>query len=84
MKKEAKKLGSKRRVRKDPGRALVVSFESLRGIPNSLPWKGELLAEIEGKKAKKEEELAKKKQEAREKNRLDRQQQQKDLEEPYN
>lgn len=39
-------------------------LECFRGIPNSLPWKGELLAEIEGKKAKKEEELAKKKQEA--------------------
>ncbi|CAK9037167.1 unnamed protein product [Durusdinium trenchii] len=69
VKKEAKKLGLKKRIRKDPG------------IPNSLPWKGELLAEIEVKKAKKEEELAKKKQEVKEKNKLDRQQQRKDAEE---
>jgi len=71
VKKEAKKLGQKRRQRKDPG------------IPNSLPWKGELLADIEVKKAKKEEELAKKKQEAREKNKLDRQMQQKEMEEMH-
>lgn len=71
VKKEAKKLGQKRRQRKDPG------------IPNSLPWKGELLADIEVKKAKKEEELAKKKQEARERTKLDRQQQQKEMEEMH-
>eukprot|EP00931_Biecheleriopsis_adriatica_P075863 TRINITY_DN49635_c0_g1_i1.p1 TRINITY_DN49635_c0_g1~~TRINITY_DN49635_c0_g1_i1.p1 ORF type:complete len:478 (-),score=157.04 TRINITY_DN49635_c0_g1_i1:75-1508(-) len=53
VKKEAKKLGLKKRVRKDPG------------IPNTLPWKAELLADIEQKKARREEDLAKKRAEAK-------------------
>ncbi|CAE7366333.1 Gnl3 [Symbiodinium natans] len=69
VKKEAKKLGLKKRVRKDPG------------IPNTLPWKAELLADIEAKKAKREEELAKKKQEAKNKVKQDRLDQQKQSQE---
>ncbi|CAE7252195.1 nsun2 [Symbiodinium necroappetens] len=69
VKKEAKKLGLKKRVRKDPG------------IPNSLPWKAELLAEIEAKKAKREEELARKKQEAKNKVKQDRLEQQRQSQE---
>ncbi|CAJ1353020.1 unnamed protein product [Effrenium voratum] len=69
VKKEAKKLGLKKRVRKDPG------------IPNSLPWKGELLADIEAKKAKREEALTQKKQEARDRVKQERQQKLKQQEE---
>mmetsp|Transcript_87513 Transcript_87513/g.155220 ORF Transcript_87513/g.155220 Transcript_87513/m.155220 type:complete len:483 (-) Transcript_87513:71-1519(-) len=60
VKKEAKKLGLKKKVRKDPG------------IPNSLPWKADLLADIEKKKAKKEEEMATRKAEAKKKVKQDR------------
>lgn len=59
-KKEAKKLGLSKRVKKDPG------------IPNSWPFKAEMLAELERKKEKKDEEMAKKKLEAREKAKTDR------------
>jgi len=60
VKKEAKKLGLKKKVRKDPG------------IPNTLPWKADLLADIERKKAKKEEELAQRKTDAKQKAKQDR------------
>jgi len=51
VKKEATKLGMKKRVKKDPG------------IPNSWPFKAEMLADIERLKEKKEAEIAKKRAE---------------------
>jgi len=60
VKMEAKKLGLKKKVRKDPG------------IPNSLPWKAELLADIEKKKERRDEELVQKRAEAKKKAKEDR------------
>lgn len=45
MKKEAKRLGLEKKVRKDPG------------IPNSWPFKAEMLAELEAKKEAKDAEM---------------------------
>lgn len=47
MKKQCKKMGLHKKVRKDPG------------IPNSWPFKAEMLKELEEKKAKREEDMAK-------------------------
>jgi len=47
VKKEAKKLGSAKKVRRDPG------------IPNNWPFKAEMLADLERKKEKKELEIEK-------------------------
>lgn len=60
VKKEAKKLGLKKKIRKDPG------------IPNSLPWKADLLADIERRKEKRDEEIVVKKAEAKKKAKNDR------------
>eukprot|EP00933_Yihiella_yeosuensis_P072228 TRINITY_DN8056_c2_g3_i1.p1 TRINITY_DN8056_c2_g3~~TRINITY_DN8056_c2_g3_i1.p1 ORF type:complete len:484 (-),score=183.20 TRINITY_DN8056_c2_g3_i1:198-1649(-) len=55
MKKEAKKLGLRKKIKKDPG------------IPNSWPFKAEMLAQIEKQKEKKDAEMAKKRAEAKSK-----------------
>lgn len=53
-------MGLKKKPRRDPG------------IPNSLPWKAELLADIERKKEKRDEELAQRKTDAKKKAKDDR------------
>lgn len=63
MKKEAKKMGLKKKVRKDPG------------IPNSWPFKAEMLADLERQKQDKDAEMAKRKAAAKQKARKDKQQQ---------
>lgn len=63
VKKEAKKLGVSRQKRKDPG------------IPNSWPFKAELLQQLEQKQAEKEQEIERKRQEARDKAKQDREMQ---------
>jgi len=53
MRKEAKRLGLNKKTKKDPG------------IPNSWPFKAEMLQELELKKAKKDAELLKKREDTR-------------------
>jgi len=53
LKKEAKRLGLSKRVRKDPG------------IPNTWPFKAELLASLEAQKAKKDAEQSEKHRKAK-------------------
>lgn len=62
MRKEAKRMGLQKRVRKDPG------------IPNSWPYKAEMLAELERKKEKRDEDMAKRRQEAKNKSLTDHKQ----------
>mmetsp|Transcript_78250 Transcript_78250/g.253438 ORF Transcript_78250/g.253438 Transcript_78250/m.253438 type:complete len:496 (+) Transcript_78250:83-1570(+) len=59
VRKEAKKLGVKKRARKDPG------------IPNTWPFKAEMLAELEQKKEDKEKDLARRRAEAKQKAKRD-------------
>lgn len=66
LKKEAKKMGLAKRVRKDPG------------IPNSWPFKAEMLKELEEKKEKRDEEMAKRQAKAKQKARQDHVRQTKD------
>mmetsp|Transcript_22001 Transcript_22001/g.48623 ORF Transcript_22001/g.48623 Transcript_22001/m.48623 type:complete len:511 (-) Transcript_22001:189-1721(-) len=61
LKKEAKKMGVKKGRKKDPG------------IPNSWPFKAQMLQELEVKKEKKEKEIQQKRQDAKQKNETDRQ-----------
>merc|ERR1719181_1768470 len=62
MRKEAKRMGLQKRVRKDPG------------IPNSWPYKAEMMAELERKKEQRDEEMAKRRQEAKNKSLTDHKQ----------
>lgn len=66
MKKEAKKLGLQKKVRKDPG------------IPNSWPFKAEMLAELEKKKEQKDAEMAARHAKAKSKAKHDHKQMAKD------
>lgn len=62
LKKEAKKMGLGKRTRKDPG------------IPNSWPFKAEMLAELEEKKELRDEDLARRRALAKERAKLDHKQ----------
>lgn len=59
MKKMAKKMGLSKRVRRDPG------------IPNSWPFKAEMLQELEEKKEKRDEEMAERHANAKNKTSVD-------------
>mmetsp|Transcript_53003 Transcript_53003/g.124184 ORF Transcript_53003/g.124184 Transcript_53003/m.124184 type:complete len:454 (-) Transcript_53003:160-1521(-) len=64
IKKEAKRLGIKKAKRKDPG------------IPNSWPFKAQMLEQLEQQKAEREKEKEESKERARQETRLEREQQQ--------
>jgi nuclear GTP-binding protein len=69
MKKEAKKLGLRKKKRKDPG------------IPNTFPFKAEFLEDIERQKERKEEELAQRRTEAKKQAKVDRETREKETHE---
>lgn len=60
VKKEARKLGIKKRTKKDPG------------IPNSWPFKAEMLADLERQKAERDKEMEKRRLDAKQKSQEDR------------
>jgi len=64
IKKEAKKLGIKKAKKKDPG------------IPNSWPFKAQMLEQLEQQKAERDREKEERRERAREETRLEREQQQ--------
>eukprot|EP00747_Dinoflagellata_sp_TGD_P181528 gnl/TRDRNA2_/TRDRNA2_35397_c0_seq1.p1 gnl/TRDRNA2_/TRDRNA2_35397_c0~~gnl/TRDRNA2_/TRDRNA2_35397_c0_seq1.p1 ORF type:complete len:493 (+),score=131.37 gnl/TRDRNA2_/TRDRNA2_35397_c0_seq1:50-1528(+) len=69
VRKEARKHGIKKIKRKDPG------------IPNTFPFKAELLAQLEQKKAKRDEEIMKQRTEAKRKAKSEANKSQKDRQE---